>query len=260
VALVEGDFAAETSNAERAAGMLIQARLNRLQLPYLPPDVAPTSVNESYAIQDLIVGYDGGAGGWKIAPRPNGGEFLCSPIPAAFFSHDFEAVDRTHLVQPEAEAELAVRIGADLPDRATPYTTDDVLAAIAEVIPIVEILNSRFEDRRTVAPLSAIADLQNCGAVVVGQGGAPWRDVDMAATAMAMRIDSKDAGAIAGGAASHHVGAAIVWLANHAAERGHHLKRGDIVITGARIGPLRVRHGARIEADTKNVGTVKFTV
>ena len=68
-----------------AAQQLVDARENGRPIGALPSGLAPRGVAQAYAIQDEMIARLGEVGGWKIAPRPNGGEFLCSPIPKTFF-------------------------------------------------------------------------------------------------------------------------------------------------------------------------------
>ena len=42
-------------------------------------------------------------------------------------------------------------------------------------IPVFEVLSSRFVNRKLTDPLSNIADLQSCGAVVVGPACRDWK-------------------------------------------------------------------------------------
>jgi 2-keto-4-pentenoate hydratase len=248
------------SQSVHAAGRLIAARLSAQPIERLPADCAPAKVADAYAIQDAIVARSGGIGGWKTAPRPNGGEFLCSPIPQPFFYVNDAVLGRIDMARPEAEMEVALRLGRNLPPRDTPYSIEEAVGAVADVIPIVEILSSRFLDRAAVDPLSPLADLQSCGAVVVGTGRADWSAIEASCQLMTLRIDGEVAGEVSGGASSHHLAVALAWLANHAAARSGGLKRGHIVITGARVGPFRVQPGSRIEGIAESLGSVKCAI
>ena len=108
----------------------------------------------------------GEVGGWKIAPRPSGGEFLCSPIPKTFFFEQQVRIGPSGLMALEIEMEVAIRIGRDLPPKPGLYSVAEVMDAVASLHPIFEVLNSRFVNRKLTDPLSNIADLQSCGAVV----------------------------------------------------------------------------------------------
>jgi 2-keto-4-pentenoate hydratase len=108
--------------------------------------------------------------------------------------------------------------------------------------------------------LSNIADLQSCGAVVVGNAYADWKSIEMSAVPITISIDGRQAGTISGGASSLHVLAAVTWLANHATNRNGGLRKGQTIITGARVGPVAVRSGERIVGTCGSIGEVRTTI
>ena len=66
------------------------------------------------------------------------------------------------------EAEIAFLMGEDLPPRETPYTREEVVAAIASCHPAIEVLESGLIDPTQAAKMSMIADLQMHGGFVYG--------------------------------------------------------------------------------------------
>jgi 2-keto-4-pentenoate hydratase len=238
----------------------MEARQKARPIEALPVDIAPKSVQQAYAIQDETIRLSGDVGGWKVAPRPNGGEFLCSPIPQAFFVPQDVRIERLDFLAPEAEIEIAIRFGRDLPPRSDSYPVEDVTDAIVSCHPAIEILSSRFHSRRAANQLSNIADLQSCGAVVVGNAYADWKSIEMSEVPITIAIDGRQAGTTPGGTSSHHVFAALTWLANHATSRNGGLKKGQTIITGARVGPVAVRSGERIVGTCGTIGEVRTVI
>ena len=74
-------------------------------------------------------------------------------------------------------AELAYRMGRDLPPRAEPYAPEEVLDAVASLHPAIEIADTRFMGLNTTDRLSHLADQQSHGALIVGPALADWRGV-----------------------------------------------------------------------------------
>ena len=243
-----------------AAQQLVDARENGRPIGALPSGLAPRSVAQAYAIQDEMIARLGEVGGWKIAPRPNGGEFLCSPIPKTFFFEQQVRIGPSGLMAPEIEMEVAIRIGRDLPPKPGLYSVAEVMDAVASLHPIFEVLSSRFVNRKLTDPLSNIADLQSCGAVVVGPACRDWKQIEMSTTPLAMHIDGREVGSVSGGASSYHVFAALTWLANHAVARRGGLRAGQVIITGARVGPVAVTAGAQVTGAAGMLGELRTAV
>jgi 2-keto-4-pentenoate hydratase len=245
-------------HAEQAALLLVGARQGGHRLADLPEDVRPATIEDAYAIQDAANRHLGPVGGWKVGPRRDGEEPRCAPISAELIKSSPATLSRSQTPAAEAEVEIAVKLGRDLPPRRHPYTADDLRAAIASVHPAIEVLSSRFLDRKAVAPLTAIADGQSNAAVILGEGRCDWAALDLGTVAMRLRLDGKEVKATQGGSATEDMLAALAWLADHAAARDGGLKKGDVVITGARLGPWPIG-GAQTEADAEGLGTVRLT-
>lgn len=222
-------------DALEAARLLVEARRTRKRLRDLPQP--PATIEQAYAVQDAVIGHLGPVGGWKVGPWRVGEVPACAPIPASYV-HDSPA-DLPAEDMPDAagEVEIAVKLARSLPPRATPYGPDDIRAAIGSVHLAIEIISSRFTDRRAVAPLSAIADTQNNGGIVVGPGLGNWSSLDFGAVTMRLERDSREIATAEGGPSTEDVMLALAWLATHAAERCGGLREGQVVITGARISP-----------------------
>jgi len=252
----------QKQDIDRAASVLVETRRGRRRLADLPADLQPTSMAEAYAIQDAVVALTGAVGGWKVAPAGNNPEPRCAPIPAANL-HASPATLATGelLMAPEIEVEIAVRFSKDLPPRTKPYTTDEVTAAIGSIHPALEVLSSRFENRKAVSPLTAIADAQSNGSAVFGPALTNWQSVDFSTVGMVLFFDGKQVGQTDGGASNADVFASLVWLANSGAVRQGGLKAGQVVITGARIKPVVVpKSGTAVKADVVGIGSVSATV
>lgn len=224
-------------------------------------DLPPLSTRaQAYAVQDLVLGAGTGTavGGWKVAPAGPGEEPRCAPIAAWRFLPSGAKLFPIRAASLDAEVEIALEIGRDLPPRARPYTAGDIEASVAAARPAIEILGSRFVDRRAVPQLAALADGQSAAAVVVGAPRADWRELDFGAVAMTARAEGLALQRCEGGPDRAAVLRAVAWLADHAASRRGGLRAGEIVITGARIKPFLVRPGLGVAADVDGLGRVEI--
>lgn len=153
------------------------------------------------------------------------------------------------------EAEIAVTLARDVQGAGNRLTTEDVRAAIGTLHVAIEILASRFVDRKKVPPLAGIADLQHSGAVVVGPGISPGNWPELSHQALSLEMDGTEIARTAGNSSTENMLTSLAWLANHAVAYGLPLKAGDVVITGARLGPLALE-GSQVVVKGAGLGSV----
>lgn len=239
--------------ATKAAELLRGAETGA-KLDALPEGLAPTTEAEAYAIQDAVLG-DAEVAAWKLAAIKPVAELQASPIPRDMIYDALPA----HILTPEIEVEIAIRIDADLPPRASDYARTEVLAALGPAHAAFEVICSRFADRKGAAKLSALADRASGAGIAIGSGIADWQSLDF--TALDVSLEGRGMNVhTAGFATVAQTVDALVWLANHASRRGMGLRAGQFVITGARIGPLAVPPGQVLTARIERIGDVMLSI
>jgi len=151
---------------EESARALAGARTGQ-PIAALPEGARPETEADSYAIQDAVLRRLGERiGGYKVGFSPQGGIF-CAPIyaskvhasPASLPARGF------HLLG--IECEIGFRLSQALAPREKPYSRDEVLAAAA-LHPTIEIVDSRYQDFRSLDRLQVLADNFSNGALVYG--------------------------------------------------------------------------------------------
>ena len=180
------------------------------------------------------------------------------PLYREVFQENDAAISLPVAHSPGIESEFAVGLAADLPSRAEPWTKEEVEAAVAWVGPAFEIVGTRLEGGLAGAGLLAIADGGANIDFVRGPTGAAWRDVDLTAHPVTLRINGVET-------ASGHSGmlvfgdpvSGVAWLVNHPELGARGLKAGDVVTTGTCTGITRLSPGDEAEADYGVLGTVK---
>lgn len=236
--------------------LLLAQRANGTTIADLPADLVPADIAAAYAIQDEIAAELGPVGAWKVGPMPETGVPMCAPIPAADVHESGVTLRHAALSGLGIEVEVAVTIATDLPGKAGGYSSGDLRQAVGSLHLILELLASRYVDRSAVPLLATVADLQSNGAVIVGPAQAADRDwPEFGAQHMSLALDGAVAATTTGNATTENVLAALAWLANHAVERGMPLKSGQLVITGARLGPADFA-GSVAVADAPGLGSV----
>jgi 2-keto-4-pentenoate hydratase len=160
-----------------------------------------------------------------------------------------------------AEAEFCFRLGRDLPPRPKPYQSEEVLAAIEDLHPAIEIPDSRYIDFCRAGVAQLIADNACAHHFVLGPAVATdWRAVDLRTHLVRATVN--------GGEATMGVGAnvlgdprlAMVWVANELRSQGIGLQAGQLVTTGTAIVPVPITAGSQIVAEFGEFGTVTAEV
>ncbi len=180
------------------------------------------------------------------------------PLYREAFRENDAAVSLPMAHSPGIESEFAVSLAADLPRRAEAWTKEEVEAAVAWVGPAFEIVGTRLVSGLPGAGLLAIADGGVNIDFVRGPSGTAWRDADLTAHPVTLRINGKEI-------ASGHSGmlvfgdpvSGVVWLANHPQLGARGLKAGDVVTTGTCTGITRLSPGDEAEADYGVLGRVR---
>jgi 2-keto-4-pentenoate hydratase len=222
------------SIAELAAA-LISAHEGGPLLDRVPEHLLPADLDAVYALQDEVIAQIGPVGGWKVAAGL-GDPPLCSPIPANRFLATADLIDGEKRRIFLAEIEVAVQLGEDLPGGAPPEAVE---AAIASLHPAIELIGTPFIDRDATPRNLQLGDLQSNGAVIVGKAMDRALVDALASLPVTLELDGRPAHAVGKGASWDDIVGAIAWLAGHAEQRGHGLKAGQVIITGARaLAPL----------------------
>ena len=162
-------------------------------------------------------------------------------------------LDGARLLQPRAEAEVAVVLDRDL-DKGE-HCVVDVIAATAFVLPALEIVDSRIAGW-DLTIVDTVADNGSSGLYVVGTRPVSLDSVDLRDIRMRLTIDGETAATGVGAACMGHPLNAAVWLANTMCRRGTPLRAGECLMTGS-LGPMMpIGPGAEVFADMGPLGTV----
>jgi len=247
---------ARKQQLHEAATLLINARRNHAPIADLPAALAPASLDEAYLIQDTIAAAFGPIGGWKIGAGSLEATPAFAPMPLAWFFADGATLPGPRFRYRVLEAEIAFLLGKDLPARATPYTREEVVAAIASCHPIIEELESGLIDPKAVAPFTSSADLQMNGAFIYGPAIANWQSIDFHTETVALTVDGKVEVQRTGSNTSGDLMRLLPYIANEASSRTGGLKAGQWITTGSWTGNTPARAGSHAEAAFTHAGRV----
>ncbi|MFY2764006.1 2-keto-4-pentenoate hydratase [Arenimonas sp. MALMAid1274] len=231
---------------ESAAAAFVQARWAGRALPGFP-GTPPADLAGGYAIQDRAIGlWPDRVAGWKvgyISPDRrdgSGDDRVVGPIFAAevwpqppggtrdvpVFVGGFAAV----------EAEFVFRLAADAPADRVQWSARDALALVAALHIGIETAGSPLATINVLGPTVVVSDFGNNAGLVLGPEIPGWRELPEAGLVCETFIEGVSVGR--GGAASvpGGLGEALAFALARCARRGHPLKAGDLVTTGAATG------------------------
>ncbi len=262
------DEGAISDHARTAAGLLLTARQSCRPLDDgLPEQLRPATLDEGYEVQAALLRAWGAVPrGYKIGctsdlaqqalgvAEPFAGRVLETGLlesPAVFAPVDYIF----HLLEPE----FAFRLRDPLPPRGAPYEQDEVAAAVDLAYPAIEVVTSGYGATWSeVGAVQLIADNAAHALLVLGRGSAAWRDFDLAAQRVELRIGGKPVTDGQGANALGHPLAALTWLANDRAGRGGGLLAGEVVTTGVVTGLKDMQPGQTALADFGPLGSVEL--
>ena len=249
-----------SDTAAQAAALLLAARANPdHRLADLPEALRPADRAEAYAIQHRIAAETGPIGGWKVGAA--GPEIIqCGPMPAAGVTASPATLSSTTHLLRGIEAEVAFRVGHDLPPRDTPYTRDEVVAALATAHPVIEVLESRYRDADAISPFSNLADTQSHGGFVYGPGTADWHGIDFPHETVEQYVDGALQMTHTGNPAGDMI-RLVEWLANVGSVWAGGLKAGQFVTCGSWTGKTLIGESstARVRFPSLGEATVTYT-
>jgi 2-keto-4-pentenoate hydratase len=226
----------------------------------------PRDRAEGYAVQVAMERY-GNPFGWKIAATSEAGQKhinVAGPLAGRIFAErvipDGGTASMAGNEMRVGEPEFAFRMGRSLLPRPTPYSVEDVLAAVDTLHPAIELPDSRFADFVKAGEAQLIADNACAHLFVLGAPtAADWRSVDL--------IEERPVVTLRGqrfvGHGRNVLGdprVALTWLANELRQLGVTLKAGEVVTTGTCHPPLPIQSGYRFEADFGIFGKVSVAL
>lgn len=162
------------------------------------------------------------------------------------------------MIQPRAEAEIALTLGSSL--KGPGVTEADVLAATAGVAACFEVVDSRI-DRWDIRIVDTVSDNASCGLFVLGEKRLPPRGLDLASMEVRVRKNGQPLSRGFGSAVQGSPLAAAAWLANTLGRYGVTLDAGDVILSGSLVPLEPARPGDFFELDLDHLGSaaVRFS-
>lgn len=190
----------------------------------------------------------GTAIGWKVG--------FASPAQMAAFGTDLPltgrlssdrvlaigaTVDLRGWVKPVLEAEIAVRLGADLPGDCDAATAAAAVDAVTSAIELAD-LDGPVDDARSI-----LAGNVFHRAVVLGTWDETRSGLALDGVALTVRGTDADVACVGPEDGLGSLAALLAGVARRLAPTGAQVRAGDVVITGAVVPPIPVTAGQQVE-------------
>jgi 2-keto-4-pentenoate hydratase len=224
-------------NAAALARMFAEARAHRAWLDVLPEGARPATFEDAYAAQSATLHTLGThAAGWKVGSKTIDGPIQGAPLPADGVHPSGARVTRHAFGKAGLELEVAFRLNRTFDASSGPYSEQDVLGAIESVHASIEVVASRFAAWPDIDKLWQLADLQNHGALVVGEGVPYDEAFPFVSPAMTFTLDGRP---LFEGKPANPAGdprRLLTWTVNHSVAHGMSFERGTVITAGSYTG------------------------
>lgn len=254
---------------EHASTTLRTAWRDGQVLDALPISCRPATRNDGYKVQAVLEGHSSKPlFGWKIAATSQAGQQhigVDGPMAGRLLGEQVReggaSITLTNNRMRVAECEFAFSLAKTLPARASAYSVDEVMAAVADLHPAIEIPDSRYVQFETAGAPQLIADNACAHLFVLGKATTcNWRVLDLTSHAVTASVTGS------AHALKHHHGVgsnvlgdprvALAWLANELSSIGVPLQKGQVVTTGTCIVPIAVQAGDHVHVSFGAIGDV----
>lgn len=236
---------------DAAARRLQHAAGNRQLLIELPADERPATVDDGYLVQTTVLSAGGEPlVGWKIAgasPRCLRGEVPAVPLIGGVVPSRILRSGSALIIHAGAPLTLEAEVAVSFARAVAPADEPFDLAMIDQVFAAIEVVRSRFVDRKAVGQPSFAADNVGfhalvCGAAVALQPGAAFQ------ANVEMRFNDQVIATALLGDDRTQPFQALSFLWSEFARRGITIPRGAVITTGTLTLPVDVTGPGLVEA------------
>jgi 2-keto-4-pentenoate hydratase len=248
------------SNTQELAARLLEARRSHTLIDAASVrSCAPANADEAYVVQQLVLDQLGGCAGYKIGAGSPTAAPQYAPLPATRVFGAATGIRAADYARIGLELEIAFSFAEDV-DHRLAEQADEVIDAIDTMSVVVEVVDSRFDAWPKVEPLLQLADLQNNGALVIGDSVPYDRGFDFSSPHVGFYCGNHE---IFQGRVRHPAGdprRLIAWLVARTLETGHSIPARTVLTTGS-YTPLYIAMGpGTVRGTIEGLGKIEFEI
>jgi 2-keto-4-pentenoate hydratase len=219
------------------------------------------NLDDVYATQDLVAATLGAdIRAWKTSPLEDGTAFV-GPIYATniFASGAQIPASKMHVIG--IEGEIAFRMNRDLPDRGHPYNRDDILTSISEMLPLIELVDTRMINGMEQDSTLKMADNQSNYGIVIGDVSKKnWTGVNATMAEVHLTVNDKKLFSGISSSPINDMFELMAGTANSCVKYDRPVRTGDIITTGSCTGIVFIEPRSNVFLDFPEIGQVEASL
>ena len=217
--------------------MLFTAHTRNLPVAAIPGALTPDSAEAAYRVQDELLRLRASRiKGWKVGGRIPPGQGQAAPLPGEGVMASPGRWPRARQRLLGLELELGFQFGRPFEPRAAVFGEAEVLGGLKSMMATIEVVVTRCAQWPAVDKLVQLADLQNHGALVLGET-APYRlDFPFEAPDIAWQFNGVDFEPRQSINPAGDPRSLLVWVVNHCSARGIRIEENTVITTGSYTG------------------------
>jgi 2-keto-4-pentenoate hydratase len=232
------------------------------------PGSIPQDLGSAYRIQDQAMTLWGDSvAGWKVGwiPEPLSQKFGAQRLVGPIFTRGVRHSDGVNSVDVPVfaqgfaaiEAEFVFQLSEDAAENVAEWTTETARRLVKTMFIGIEIASSPLSNINDYGPAVIASDFGNNAGLLLGAEVADWQARRLESMNCETRIDGTVVGR--GTAASVNGGplAALAFALRCNARRGHPLRAGEYISTGAATGVHAIAAGQSAEAIFTGLGRLR---
>lgn len=255
-----------SSPADADAEALADALANLLSSAYknnstavVPATLEPADIDSAYEVQQrFLKKCDVRTGGWKIGAKSETGPIQGAPLPLPRIYSGSASIARRDYPVLGIELEIFFTFNRDFLPQPEPISERQVLESVSAFGASIEIVSSRIAGWPEAPKLSQLADLQNHGALVIGETVEYRSDFPFTDPMAELSIDGVSLFRGAGRNPAGDPRRLLCWLVNHCSEKGLALREGSIITTGSYTGIEFPSHAGKVSGEIAGLPAMTF--